>query len=274
MSKFKKSPIGVFDSGLGGLTVVKELIKQLPYENIVYYGDTARVPYGTKSKESIVRFSNDNTKVLLDHNVKMVVVACNSSSSYALDELRKKFSVPFIGVIDPGSKKAVNVSKNKCIGVIATSATIASNKYQDTIKVYSKNAKVFSKACPLFVPIVEEGWQNKSISINIAEEYLKELKKTKIDALILGCTHYPLLKKSIKTVMGKNVFLIDSAKEVALAVKSILEETNMVNDSKKEVKYKFLVSDKPQRFKMMASNFLGRKYAEKGDWGVVGRNKS
>jgi glutamate racemase len=255
----RNSAIGVFDSGLGGLTVVKELMRQLPLEDIIYYGDTARVPYGTKSKESIVRFSIENTKVLLKHNVKMVVVACNSSSSYALDTLRKNFRVPIVGVIHPGARKAVALTKNKRIGVIATSATVASNEYIRTVKSYDKGVKTFAKACPLFVPLAEEGWFHKALTVNIAKEYLAPLRAKNIDALILGCTHYPLLKASLQKAVGKKVVLVDSAKEVAGEVKALLTASESRKVSKRKPKYKFLISDRPQEFKKIARNFLGRE---------------
>ena len=259
MESSKNSAIGVFDSGLGGLTVVKELMRQLPSEDIIYYGDTARVPYGTKSKESIIRFSVENTKVLLKHNVKMVVVACNSSSSYALETLRKNFHVPVVGVIHPGSKKAAALTKNKNVGVIATSATVASGEYVRTIKYYEKSVKVFAKSCPLFVPLAEEGWFHKRVTTNIAKEYLAPLRKKGIDVLILGCTHYPLLKGAIQKAVGKKVVLIDSAKEVARDVKELLTASGKRKASVRESQYKFLISDRPQEFKRIAKNFLGRE---------------
>ncbi|MBN1869415.1 MAG: glutamate racemase [Candidatus Omnitrophica bacterium] len=252
-------PIGVFDSGLGGLTVVRELMRQLPLEDIVYYGDTARVPYGTKSKEAIVRFSIENTGILLKHKVKMVVVACNTSSSYALNALRKKFRVPVVGVIDPGAKRAISLTKNKKVGVIATSATIASGKYVQAIKTFDKSVEVFAKACPLFVPLAEEGWFHKPVTVDIAKEYLLPLKKSGIDALILGCTHYPLLKKALRAAVGKEVALVDSAREVASDVKALL---TMLKNRKTTLgipRYTFLISDRPQEFKRIARNFLGRE---------------
>ena len=253
----RKCAIGVFDSGLGGLTVVKEIMKQLPNENIVYFGDTARVPYGTKSKEAIVRFSKENVSFLLKHNVKMIVVACNSSSSFALSSLRKKFSLPIVGVIEPGAKKACTVTKNKKIGVIATSATIQSQKYFQMIKKISKRVTVRSQACPLFVPLAEEGWFSQKPTYGIAKEYLSVMIKSKIDTLILGCTHYPLFKKVIGSVMGKKVFLVDSAKEVAREVKDILKKMDLENSLSNEGRYQFFVSDKPQHFKDLAKRFLG-----------------
>lgn len=249
--------IGVFDSGLGGLTVVKELMQALPFEDIVYYGDTARVPYGTKSKESIIRFSRENTLALLKHKVKMVVVACNSSSSYALTTLKKNFSLPIVGVIHAGAKKAVQTTRNGRIGVIATSATINSQEYTKTIHWYDASVKVFSQACPLFVPLVEEGWIKKEVTLKVAQDYLSSLKKAKIDTLILGCTHYPLLKETIQKVMGKTVVLIDSAREIALEVKQILGETQTMNSLRRKARHQFLVTDRPQAFEKVAKNFLG-----------------
>jgi len=257
MANDRNYPLGVFDSGLGGLTVVRELIRQLPSEDIVYYGDTARVPYGTKSRRSIIGFSKENTKILLKHKVKMVIVACNSSSSYALELLRKEFRVPIIGVISAGAQKAATLTQNNRVGVIATSATIASGQYVKTIKHYKKDIKVFSKACPLFVPLVEEGWFTKPVTLEVAKNYLESLKKSGIDALILGCTHYPLLKNTIQKVMGKKVVLVDSAKEVAREVKQLLIETDRRRILKRKARYKFLISDRPQEFKRIAKNFLG-----------------
>ena len=259
MESNKNSAIGVFDSGLGGLTVVKELMRQLPAEDIIYYGDTARVPYGTKSKESIIRFSVENTNILLKHKVKMVVVACNSSSSYALETLRKNFRVPVVGVIHPGAKKAVALTKNKNVGVIATSATVASGEYVWTIKGYEKSVKVFAKACPLFVPLAEEGWCHKPVTVNIAKEYLAPLRKKDIDVLILGCTHYPLLKWALQKAIGEKVVLVDSAKEVARNVKELLTASGKRKASARKPQYKFLISDRPQEFKRIAKNFLGRE---------------
>ncbi len=259
MANDKNYAIGVFDSGLGGLTVVKELMRQLPSEDIVYYGDTARVPYGTKSRESIIRFSKENAKILLKHKVKMIVVACNSSSSYALKDLRKSFRVPIVGVIHPGAKAALIATKNKKIGVIATSATVASGEYEKTVKHYAKSAKVLSKACPLFVPLVEEGWAQKPVTLGIAKEYLAPLKSAGIDTLILGCTHYPLLKKTLQKAVGKKVFLVDSAKEVAREVKEVLIQSDKRKMLRRKAVHKFLISDRPQAFGKIAKNFLGKE---------------
>jgi len=252
----RQRPIGVFDSGLGGLTVLKDLMQHLPSEYLVYFGDTARVPYGTKSRESIIRFSKENVSLLLDHGVKMIVVACNSSASHALSILRHKFNVPIVGVIEPGVKKAVRATRNKVIGVIATPATIGSGAYPRHIKEQVRSIKVVSQSCPLFVPLVEEGWLDRKVTVAIAEEYLAPVKRARADTLILGCTHYPLLKPVLQKVMGPNVTLIDSAQEVALVVKSFLEEKGWDRKNKRQPKYKFLVSDQPDHFKRQAKKFL------------------
>ena len=253
----RQKPIGVFDSGLGGLTVVKELVRQLPNEDIVYFGDTARVPYGTKSKESIIRFSIENTATLLKYKVKMVVVACNSSTSYALPTLVESFHLPLVGVIKPGAQKALHLTKNNRVGVIATSATINSQEYTKTIKNFNPAVEVFDQACPLFVPLVEEGWINHAVTLNVAKEYLKKLKKAGIDTLILGCTHYPLLKSVLTQVMGRKVHLVDSAQEVACDVKNVLMDHQLNQFSKRKGSLRLLVSDEPQKFTQIARNFLG-----------------
>ena len=254
---FNNNPIGVFDSGLGGLTVVKELIRQLPREHIVYYGDTARVPYGTKSKESIIRFSRENTRILLKRNVKMVVVACNTSSSYALEILRKRFSLPIVGVIDPGARKAAEMTRNKKVGVIATPATVNSGSYARAISRYDRAIKVSSQACPLFVPLVEEGWLRKAVTAAVAREYLGPLRRSGIDTLVLGCTHYPLLKNVLNGVMGAKVALVDSAREVAAEVKRTLRDRRMLRTSAGRARRAFLISDRPQQFEKTAREFLG-----------------
>ncbi|MFY9402487.1 MAG: glutamate racemase [Candidatus Omnitrophota bacterium] len=249
--------IGVFDSGVGGLTVVKELIKQLPSESLIYFGDTARVPYGAKSKETVTRFSIENALFLSKHNVKLICVACNTASSCALPKLRKKFSVPIVGVINPGAKEAVYTTKNNRIGVIGTKGTIKSRAYEDEIKRLNPKIKVFSTACPLFVPFVEEGWLNQDVVLTVAKKYLQPLKDARVDTLILGCTHYPLLKKVIKKVMGKKVVLIDSAKEVAIEVKKILSGKGLLNKRGKG-RVDFFVSDNPEWFKGLTESFLGK----------------
>ncbi len=264
MSKNKDhhQPIGVFDSGLGGLTVVKQLMQELPNEDIVYYGDTARVPYGSKSKESIIRFSFENTEVLLQEKVKMIVIACNTSTSYALVPLQRTYDLPIIGVIQPGAQQAVRTTKSYRVGIIATSATINSQAYTKAVLDFSPTAKVFSQACPLFVPLVEQGWLNNDITEQIAEKYLTSLTKNKIDTLILGCTHYPLLKTVIQKVLGKSVTLIDSAQAVTREVKEVLASRGSFATHKRRGKYKFLITDKPQDFKKIAEKFLGPKLSK------------
>jgi glutamate racemase len=249
--------IGVFDSGLGGLTVVKALMKQLPFEDIVYFGDTARLPYGTKSKESIIRFSRENADVLLRHRVKIIVVACNSSSSYALPALKKDLRIPVVGVIDPGAQKAAAATRNKRVGVIATSATIGSRAYVKAVHKYAVSVHIWGQACPLFVPLVEEGWRCTPVTVAVARLYLAPLKKAGIDTLILGCTHYPLLKETIQKVMGQGVVLVDSAQEVAREVQRILEGRRWLNARLGRGRPKFMISDRPQQFEKTAKEFLG-----------------
>ncbi|MFH0753869.1 MAG: glutamate racemase [Candidatus Omnitrophota bacterium] len=250
-------PIGVFDSGIGGLTVAQEITRLLPEEQIVYFGDTARVPYGTKSRESVIRFSRDNVQVLLKYNVKVVVIACNTSTSWALHVLRKEFRIPIIGVIEPGSRRAVEVSRSQRIGVIATPSTVNSGKYAKTIRKMSPKAFVVSRACPLFVPLVEEGWLDHAVTESVAREYLGPLKAQEIDTLILGCTHYPLLKPVLQKVMGKSVSLVDSATETARGVKKLLEEQGLMRKNARSPRHEFLVSDEPQHFRVVAKRFLG-----------------
>jgi glutamate racemase len=250
-------PIGVFDSGVGGLTVVKELILQLPGEDIIYFGDTARVPYGIKSKETVIRFSIENILFLLKEDVKLICVACNTVSSLALPVIKHHFKVPIIGVISPGVREAVYATQNKRIGVIGTRGTIKSKAYEDQIKHLDPKIKVTALACPLFVPFVEEGWLSGDVVLNVAKDYLKPLKDAKVDTVILGCTHYPLLRPVIRQVMGSRVTLIDSAKQVAIEVKKILSSENLLNTGKK-ASHKFYVSDNPEWFTGLAQRFLGK----------------
>ncbi len=248
--------IGVFDSGVGGLTVVKELIRQLPCENIVYFGDTARVPYGIKSKETVIRFSIENILFLLKQDVKLICVACNTVSSFALPVIKSHFRVPIVGVITPGVREAVYATQNKRIGVIGTRGTIKSRAYENEIKHLDGKIKVTAVACPLFVPFVEEGWTKGRVVFDVARIYLKPLKQAGVDTVILGCTHYPLLKPVIKEVLGKSVTLIDSAKQVAIEVKKILAAENLLNNNR-GAKHKFYVSDNPEWFNSIAGRFLG-----------------
>lgn len=250
----KSSGIGIFDSGVGGLTVLQSIKKRLPKENLIYFGDTARVPYGTKSAETVTKFARQDIHFLMSQGVKMIVVACNTASALALDTLKKEINIPIIGVIEPGAKGAAAASLNKKIGVIGTEATINSDAYSLAIRRIDKDISVVSRACPLFVPLAEEGWGEHRIAKIAAEEYLSAMKN-KVDTIVLGCTHYPLLKKIIGKVLGEGVVLVDSAEETALEVKRCLTALNLLSEGKGESS--FYVSDNPNRFKLVGDNFLG-----------------
>jgi glutamate racemase len=250
--------IGVFDSGVGGLTVVKQIIKRLPGESIIYFGDTARIPYGTKSEEIVRRFALEDSFFLLDKDVKMIVVACNTASAIAIPMLQEILEVPVIGVIQPGALAAVTTSKTKRIGVIGTAATIRSNSYQKEINKFSPQSQVIQQACPLFVPMVEEGWTEDDITFMIVKRYLHLLKENEVDSLILGCTHYPLLKTTIQKTMGPKVSLVDSGIETAGAVEKNLREKNIFASSSSISEYHFYLSDMPYKFQEIAERFLER----------------
>ena len=225
----KNAPIGVFDSGVGGLTVAREIMRQIPNERIVYFGDTARVPYGSKSKDNIIKFSRQIIRFLQTENVKAIVIACNTASALALDEMQQEFDLPILGVVKPGAKVAVETTANKRIGLIGTEANIRSGVYTRYIKSLDDEAKVFEKACPLFVPLVEEGWLHDDITLQVASRYLEELKEKDIDTLIMGCTHYPLIRSTIRKVMGDKVNLVNPAYETAIELKNLLERDNLAN---------------------------------------------
>lgn len=263
--------IGVFDSGIGGLTVVHALTKQLPHENIVYFGDTARVPYGPKSPQVIREYAKDNTEFLLSKEVKMIVVACNTVSAVALDVVQKLANIPVVGVIMPGAKAAVATSKKKRIGIIGTAGTIASNAYANAIRQLDESVHVFSRACPLFVPFVEEGWIDHKATEIIAREYLFPLSVEKIDTLVLGCTHYPLLKNVISAALKGTATLIDSGEATALEVEKVLDEHRMKNSSGENPNRQFFVSDIPAKFAEIGERFLGAKMGVVKKVGVGGR---
>lgn len=250
--------IGIFDSGIGGLTVFAAVRKALPNESIIYLGDTARVPYGTKSAETVIKYSLQCAHFLCNRGIKALVVACNTSSAYSLPFLRQEVDVPVIGVIEPGVRAALTASKTKHIGVIGTPATIASNAYARLLKESEPNARIVSQACPLFVPLVEEGWLDHEATHIIAKAYLESFRGEKIDTLILGCTHYPLLKPVISEVIGSGVLLIDSAEAAADAVKTELSKKNLLIDKKEKTSHQLYVTDLPARFETVAINFLGR----------------
>ncbi|MDD8019296.1 MAG: glutamate racemase [Bacteroidota bacterium] len=259
MTDQNQKPIGVFDSGIGGLTVVRALLEKLPNENIVYFGDTARVPYGSKSPQVVREYTQDDTDFLLSKDVKMIVVACNTVSAVALDVVQKRANLPVTGVIIPGADAAMRSTKNRRVGVIGTVATVHSNAYANELKHLSKSVHVFSKACPLFVPLVEEGWMDFKATEMIANEYLFPLTTEKIDTLILGCTHYPLLKKIITKVTKGMVTLIDSGEATAGTVEKMLNEQNLRNTSTEKPNIQFFVSDAPEKFTAVGELFFGQK---------------
>jgi glutamate racemase len=251
--------IGVFDSGLGGISVIRALIDLLPHEHLVYFGDTARVPYGSKSKDTVVRFSHQISSFLVEKNVKMIVVACNTASSVALESLQKHFDVPVVGVIDPGSRAAVKYSENGRIGVIGTASTIRSGAYKSAIRELNAAIEVIDQSCPLLVPLVEEGWPQDEVIEKVLRTYLKTFEANKPDSLILGCTHYPYLKDAIQQVIGQDVRLVDSGEETAAEVQRALSELGLLSKETADPgKHKFFVSDFPQKFEETASRFLGR----------------
>ncbi len=250
-------PIGIFDSGIGGLTVLKEVAKQMPFEDIVYLGDTARVPYGIRSEETVIRYAIENTEFLLTLDIKMIIVACNTVSAVGLNHVAEIADVPVVGVIKPGAEAAVRTSKNMKIGVIGTEATVQSSAYYREIKTLAPHAEVFAKACPLFVPLVEEGWTEGEIATLVVKEYLKGLRDTGIDTLVLGCTHYPLLKSTINSVMGDRVALIDSAVETAKVSKYLLEDKGLLRRENPNPYRRFYVTDSPERFRHLGERFLG-----------------
>jgi len=254
----KDSAIGVFDSGIGGLTVLHQILQSLPHENTVYLGDTARSPYGTKSVETVLRYSFENSRFLVEKGVKVVVVACNTSTAVALGSLKDKLTIPVIGVIEPGVRRAIQSTKTKRVGIIGTEATIQSGAYTRALKAVDPAIEVYSRSCPLFVPLVEEGWTDNEVVDMTVNAYLGSLKQSGIDTLILGCTHYPLLKKAIRKFMGSGVRLVDSAEETAKEVESILKKEAIAKKTGKGV-HSFFVTDAPDRFIKVGRRFLGEK---------------
>lgn len=253
------APLGVFDSGIGGLTVAHALFEQLPRESVIYFGDTARVPYGPKSPETVRRYSAEILAYLLQRGVKAVVVACNTSTAHALDTLRQRSPVPVLGVIEPGARAAVAATRGGAIGVIGTAGTIASGAYERAIKTLHPDARVISCACPLFVPLVEEGWFDHPATELVAREYLRPLQAAGVDVLVLGCTHYPLLKPLLGRVLGASVRLIDSAEETAAAVQRELEAHGLLADGSTPATHRFVVSDDESHFRRVGARFLGER---------------
>jgi len=253
------APIGIFDSGVGGLTVAREIMRQIPNERLVYFGDTARVPYGNKSKETITKYSKQIIRFLKTQNVKAIVVACNTASAYALDEVEKELDIPIIGVVKPGAKVAAEVTRNKRVGVIATAGTIQSRIYAEYIEGIDKEIRVIGKACPLFVPLVEEGLLEDPVTDEIATRYLNELKDLDIDTLILGCTHYPLIRSTLGRIMGEKVTLVNPAYETAVELRSLLAKEGLLNPSTNRLgtnQYQFFVSDGADKFKSFANSII------------------
>lgn len=256
----KNAPIGVFDSGVGGLTVAREIMRQMPEERIVYFGDTARLPYGSKSKDTVIHYSEQIIRFLRTKEVKAIVIACNTASSFALEAVRKMEDIPIIGVINAGARAAVSATKNGKIGVIGTEGTINSGTYAEVLSEMKPGVEVFGKACPLFVPLVEEGLLHDSVTDEIASRYLSVLKEKYIDTLVLGCTHYPLLRSTLARVMGNDVMLVNPAYETAVQLKTLLESMEMDCDAGQNLsideKYQFFVSDMAEKFKSFATSIL------------------
>ena len=258
-TNLKDLPIGVFDSGVGGLTVAREIMRQIPNERIVYFGDTARVPYGSKSKETVTKYSRQIVRFLKTQNVKAIVIACNTASAYALEQIEKEIDIPIIGVVKPGAVTATRATKNGKIGVIATEGTINSQIYTQYIKDLKEEVQVLGKACPLFVPLVEEGLLEDPVTDEIAQRYLSVLIDSGIDTLILGCTHYPLIRSTVGRVMGDKVTLVNPAYETAIELKRLLEEKNMLQEERPALgtnQYQFFVSDGAERFKVFANSIF------------------
>lgn len=259
MNRENEKPVGMFDSGVGGLTVAREVMRNIPNERLVYFGDTARVPYGSKSKDTVLRYSRQIVRFLQSQQVKAIVVACNTASAFALEEIRHEIEIPIIGVVKPGAKVACATTRNNRVGVIGTKGTIASGLYTEFIREINPKAQVIGKACPLFVPLVEENMRKDPVTREMARRYLDSLKKQDIDTLILGCTHYPLLRGVIGEIMGENVSLVNPAYETALSLRHLLEEKGLMNEteiSEEEQPHRFFVSDAPESFKEFANSIL------------------
>lgn len=253
------APIGIFDSGIGGLTVARAIFERLPAESTIYFGDTARVPYGPKSPDTVRRYSLEILHWLLEQGVKAVVVACNTSTAHALQEMRRNSPVPVIGVIEPGARAAIKASGGGLIGVIGTAGTIASNAYVHAIHDRAPDARVVQQPCPLFVPLVEEGWFDHPAAELIAREYLEPVTRSAVSALVLGCTHYPLLKPLLHRVMGDAVRLIDSGQETAAAVQATLARAGLEAAPTAQASHRFVVSDDEARFRQVGARFIGER---------------
>lgn len=252
------APIGVFDSGVGGLTVLRAIVRRLPNESLIYLGDTARIPYGVRSATTIERYALECARFVQSKGVKAIVIACNTASALAADYLRSKCSVPVVGVIRPGSRRAIEQTRTGHIGVIATEATIASGAYERAMLAIRSGLEVTSRACPLFVPLAEEGWLNHPVTFQVAEEYLAELRQSRVDTLVLGCTHYPILRPVIERTLGDQISYVDSGEAVAERLAQMLEEQGLACDSGGTRTEEFYVTDSAARFRRVAQLFLGR----------------
>ena len=284
-ARIQSLPIGIFDSGVGGLTVYRALHERLPNERFIYLGDTARVPYGTKSLATVERYAIENSQFLASRGVKILVVACNTASALALPKIRERIGIETVGVIGPGARRAVEITKEKAnpkIGVIATEATVASRAYADAIRRATSRAEVFQKACPLFVALAEEDWTNEPETLSIAKKYLGKIVEAKVDALVLGCTHYPILREVIQQIVGANVVLIDSGEATAEEVRQLLADKNLANENppQREIERRlcddldhFYVTDAADRFARVAERFLGVKPAKLEAIEVFGADK-
>ena len=253
----KDQAIGVFDSGIGGITVMKEIVGHLPQEKIIYFADSARFPYGSKSAPIITKFAAGIVKFLIERGAKLIVVACNSASAMALKTLKERFQVPMIGVVEPGARAAVEISKKKAVGIIGTKATIQSDAYQEAIRKLNSGVKVIQQACPMFVALVEEGWVDKEVTRLVAREYLQRFRELDIDVLLLGCTHYPMLKPVIGQFLGERIKLVDSAISCAEEVERALSEMNLMAASDSKAEHEFFITDLPERFQELGGRFLG-----------------
>jgi len=254
--------IGIFDSGVGGLTVLKEIVKALPQEDTIYLGDTARVPYGTKSPETVTRYARQITSFLLSRDIKLLVVACNTASAFSLDSLKERFPIPIVGVIEPGSRRAAAVTRSGKVGVIGTEGTIRSSAYAKAIKRLNPEIEVITRACPLFVPLAEEGWVDNEVARLTARTYLQGLHEEGVDTLVLGCTHYPLLKGIISETMGSGVTLVDSAEETARTVAEILRNNDSLRPSSEKGNHHYYVTDVPAGFIRVGNRFLGGRLGD------------
>ncbi len=261
--------IGVFDSGIGGLTVLAELKKKLPEEEFVYLGDTARVPYGTRSPETVIRYARSCTNFLINKGIKLLIIACNTASSYALDTIKGEIQIPVIGVVEPGAKAVIKKTKNKRVGIIGTEGTINSQSYEKVIKNIAKDINIFTMACPLFVPLVEEGWTEGEIPSMVARKYLTPIIEEGIDTLLLGCTHYPLLKRTIQVTFSEvYIEIVDSAEETAREVVNLLQSCKLMRKDIKiieEKRIKYFVTDAPEKFKKIGNRFL-KENIEHVEW--------